>query len=53
MSQILPANSDELTPEILIPLLANSPHIAGAEIVETEVIGVSLGTYANCDRLEL
>ena len=48
MSQILPAKSDELTPEILNPLLAKSPHFTGAEI-----IGVSLGAYANCDRLEL
>lgn len=55
MTQLLPASSDELTPEILNPLLAGAPAFSGAKIVDTsvEAIGVGQGTMSEIARVSL
>ena len=45
MTHTLPSTSDDLTPELLNPLLSDAPQFAGAEIVgcDVEIIGTGRG----------
>ena len=55
MTPALPLTSDDLTPEVLNPLLADAPQFADAEIVETEVvmIGTETGNIGDIARVSL